>query len=145
MILSFMENFPRQVKYDSATGEKVPTKFIDQIQAGQKIHTIRATKQNWRVGMKIQVYTGRYTKGGRVKHFDMVCKGTQTIEIDFTNKLAKSVKVDGRELSLVEMFSLAQNDGFSNNSSVDWASFQKWFGNEKPFKGIIIHWTNKRY
>jgi hypothetical protein len=140
-----MENFPTHMKFDVEKGEKVPTKFIDQIQSGQKIHAIWNTKQNWRAGMSIQVYTGRYKAGDRKHHFDMVCTGTQTIEIDFTNHLKKSIKIDGRELDDLECVELAMNDGFGGGWAISQAYFQKWFGTKKPFKGIIIHWTNKRY
>ena len=144
MILSFMENYPNRMKLGQK-GEKVPTDFIKKIKNGQKIHTIRDTKQNWQVGTKIQVYTGKYAKGGRICHCELTCTGTQDIEIDLTNPLLKSIKVDGKELSFHEIFELVRNDGFGDDATFAWAYFQLWFGNKQKFVGKIIHWTQKRY
>ncbi len=145
MILSFMENFPSRMKLNVANGERVPTQFVSAIETGYKIHTIRDTKQKWRKDVKIQVYTGKYAKGCRKHHFDLECTGTQTIEIDFTDKWNNSIKIDGRKLTNKEVDLLAQSDGFGNTTIPAWVLFQMWFGNKKPFKGIIIHWTDFRY
>lgn len=127
-----------------------------------KRHTIR-NGNRWKAGDKIH-----FAIGVRTKHYlgfhEGVCKAVQTIEIYDYNEIsldearadnmvflcektilgdvyysAMQVKVDGRRLSLVEIKSLAVNDGFACAEQ-----FFGWFGN-KDFTGQLIHWTDLRY
>lgn len=112
------------------------------IKAGVKIHTIREDKHNrWKPEMKIQhwMYNPRNVSK---KPYPFSLPGTdilvskQLIEIE---PQIKTIRIDGdRFLNDLEMNQLAFNDGL-HNSRV----FFKWFN--IPFKGYILHFTDKKY
>ena len=68
------------------------------------------------------------------------CLGLQDISIvrqsDYLNDTL--ITIDGHNLTLSEMQSLAWNDGFANL-----AEFLMWF--RDGFVGKIIHWTDFKY
>lgn len=114
-----------------------PTGFVEKIEKGIKIHTIRKGFR-WGPGRIIQFATGvRTSKYHQFK--DGKCISTQRIEIYPAEPMNRGeVVVDGRNLSLDEKIELAHNDGFDNL-----VSFWLWF--DSDFEGQLIHWTDKKY
>jgi hypothetical protein len=118
--------------------------FEPKIQAGTKIHTIREDAHDrWRAGMKMHMATGVRTKNYRCFE-TKECTGVQEIYICRNSDYLEQtiVKVDGKVLTQNEVQQLAWGDGFS--CLID---FWQWFAfkESNPFKGKIIHWTDKRY
>jgi hypothetical protein len=133
-------------------------RFIEKINDGTKIHTIRVDKHDrWKSGMKMHMATGVRTK--KYHQFDeRICIGVQNISILYQKPYYKKGKcyqdvfifIDNHffgEANFVEnaiycydskIKELSINDGF-----YDEIEFFKWFN--KDFNGKIIHWTNKRY
>jgi hypothetical protein len=131
MILGFKRNFP--------WGE--PTEFKEQIQAGIKIHSMRAdTVNRWHAGRAItMVYRG---KNYRIEEYIKVCVciSTQQVVIKYAKpNLLPDVYVDGRLLELDEVHTLAINDGFKDGIN----DFFNWFN--KDWQGKLIHWTDLKY
>lgn len=128
MILGFSKTFP----WDE------PTRFVERIKSGKKIHTIREDKhERWREGMKIHFATG--TRTPDYNQFEEgVCTGVQHIVIKDCGDFNPIVLVDGRPLSNDALYLLATNDGFNNIQH-----FRKWF--DSDFEGRLIHWTDYRY
>lgn len=119
--------------------------FVPKILDGSKIHTIREDKHDrWKAGRTAHMATGVRTKD--YHQFDQQeCTGTQKIEIIHYKPHeirpfggCPKVFVDGRELPLNEVDTIAKNDGFDGLSD-----FCDWFN--KDFSGKIIHWTELRY
>ncbi len=112
------------------------------ILTGQKIHTIRADKNDrWKTGRLIHAATGVRTKN--YKEFCLMkCISTQEIKIEYDYIMALGARVaiwiDGRPLPPGQIDQLARNDGFQ--STID---FFDWF--DKDFEGKIIHWTEFKY
>lgn len=126
-----------------------------------KKHTIRKDERNrWKPGMKIHFVINNRTKNFFQFAPVIECKSVQKIEIKDVSDLevrernflqrvyveslketfykAWRVEVDGRKLTIPEVWKLAKNDGFE---SVD--EFFNWFNSD--FTGKIIHWTDLKY
>lgn len=139
MILGFQKKFPwgELTNFD----QKVLASFIHKgiavlTQVQPKIHTLREDKKKrWGLGVKIHFTTGVRTKRMYIFKVDE-CTGTQ--EISIIPFGGTKIFVDKKQLSGGEICELAKNDGFDSLED-----FWKWFN--KPFKGRIIHWTEKRY
>lgn len=120
--------------------------FEQPIEDGFKIHTLREDKKGrYTGGATLHLATGVRTKAYRcIKK--VLCTGTQKVAILYGNGgyydvfVYQDVRVvvDERELSYLEIITLAKNDGFDGADS-----FFKWFN--KDFKGKIVHWTKFRY
>ena len=117
--------------------------FKDRIESGKKIHTIRAdAHQRWKPGMNIQFWMHNPRNKSKNPHQFMTgqCFGLQDISIvrqsDYLTDTL--ITIDGHNLTLSEMQSLAWNDGFANL-----AEFLMWF--RDGFVGKIIHWTDFKY
>jgi len=113
--------------------------FLDKILNGTKIHTIREDKnRRWQKGVKIQFATGVRTKS--YKQFkESVCKWSQAVELYFESReiyLGLNGQMHLLDKKHNEMF--AKNDGFDSEDE-----FWKWFN--KPFHGVVIHWTDFIY
>jgi len=128
MILGFLKTF-------MVNGKTKNTNFVEKINKGIKLHTIRTDeKKRWRPEMKIH-----YATGVRSQYYDNwrmgKCTGVQPIEIR-----DRSVWVNGRELNESEIIYLSDNDGFDCVED-----FWGWFDLYSPFEGRLIHWTDLRY
>lgn len=116
-------------------------RFPELIRHNIKIHSIREDKhERWKVGMRIDHWMGNPRNVKRnpypfLKERNDRLISKQRIEI---NPELKSVKIEGKSLFEYEIDELAFNDGLENNRM-----FFLWFN--KPFKGWILHWTNKKY
>jgi len=119
----------------------------------QKLHTIREDKPDrWKSNMKIHFVIFNRSKNEFRFAPVLLCKSTQKFELYYDHKNNKrSVYIDDKLfysenfnhipdffLKFLFMRQLAFNDGF--NSIKD---FFNYF--DKPFKGKIIHWTDKIY
>ena len=51
---------------------------------------------------------------------------------------SRTIKVDGRELSKVDIERVSINDGFETMDDF-WTFFNE------PYQGMIIHWTDTKY
>lgn len=118
--------------------------FIPLILSGEKIHTIREdSNDRWGKGALINFATGIKSHNYK-EHLKKECVSTQSIEIYWNMKsgeLTPTIFVDSRELNQNDLSLLAKNDGFETLE--DFLSWDSW--NKRPFKGKIIHWTDKRY
>ena len=115
--------------------------IISQEKLNPKIHTIRQDLKNrWKADNKIHPVYNNRTKNQFQFAPTFQCKGIQTIEIKHhgTSKEISRIIVDGRDLLLTEIYTLALNDGFDNVMD-----FFKWF--DTDFKGKIIHFTDFNY
>lgn len=118
--------------------------FVDKIIRGDKIHTIREDPtRRWKPGNVIHFATGVRTKNYNQFHED-TCRYVHPVWIDPQKKeihigvyyhLLGWMKAKMSEHAQLEF---AQNDGFDTLDD-----FWEWF--DKPFHGVVIHWTNKRY
>ena len=136
--------------------EGKPTDFIQKIEAGTKIHTLREDiHDRWKAGRKVQFCTGVRTKKYK-EHFTKVCTGIQNVKLVFP--LTKdqpyaadlNIYINGELLNPLENHAFIMNDGFT--SEID---FLRWFFYEKKkgkwkqrtdsWSGKIIHWTKTTY
>lgn len=114
-----------------------PTGFVDKIESGSKIHSMRKGNR-WKRGMSIQFATGIRTK--KYKKFkDGFCLGVQKVKVISLEEMNRcEIWVDGRRLGLLESQRFAWNDGFDNL-----VQFWLWFTESEDYQ--LIHWTNKKY
>ncbi len=141
MLLFFKTKFP--------WGE--PTNFQDKIVFDIKIHAIRRDLlRQWENGRIINCATRTRTKNYNC-FAKRICEGIQEILILTVEHEVKIVTIENfitetkfktkfvyRKLSDRAIDLLAKNEGFDSTSD-----FWRWF--DKPFAGIIIHWTELRY
>ena len=121
--------------------------FVEAIQKGGKIHTIRADPhRRWRPRMTIQHWRGnpRNVRAKPYKFADGECKGVQDIGIVCTKRsnwgVSFIVFIDGRPLVGNEIETLAKNDGLTLDE------FGLWFLKDTDaFDGRIIHFTDFKY
>lgn len=113
--------------------------FVPKIESGQKIHTIRLDPHHrWQKGKKIHFATGVRTPNYNCFR-EGECKFIQAIHIDPFQRIVW-VGLNGRmhEISKQQIGVLAEKDGFE---SVE--DFWTWFN--RPFVGVIVHWTDFVY
>ena len=99
---------------------------------GVKLHTIR--QKPIAVGTMINHIVYPYHKERRCV-LSNFCKSTQMITIEPSSR---TIKVDGRELSKVDIERVSKNDGFETMNDF-WTFFNE------PYQGMIIHWTKTRF
>lgn len=100
--------------------------------SGVKLHTIR--QKPIAVGTMINHIVYPYHKERRCV-LSNFCKSTQMITIEPSSR---TIKVDGRELSKVDIERVSKNDGFETMNDF-WTFFNE------PYQGMIIHWTDTKY
>ena len=109
--------------------------FIPSIVAGTKIHTIRAG-QRWQAGEVAQFCT----RAGQPDQYEFwppqPVRLVQDIELTATE-----LRVDGRLLGPAELLALAQADGFATAAEL----FAFFADKPLPFRGQLVHWTDRRY
>ena len=106
--------------------------FERALKKGIKLHTIRQKPIS--NGTMLNHIVNPYSQNRRCV-LSNFCVSTQIISIEPSSR---TIKVDGRELSKVNMERLSKNDGFA--SIEDFWNFFK-----KTYRGIIIHWSDLRY
>ena len=99
---------------------------------GVKLHTIR--QKPIAVGTMMNHIVYPYHKERRCV-LSNFCKSTQMIIIEPSSR---TIKVDGRELSKVDIERVSINDGFETMDDF-WTFFNE------PYQGMIIHWTDTKY
>lgn len=99
---------------------------------GVKLHTIR--QKPIAVGTMMNHIVYPYHKARRCV-LSNFCKSTQMITIEPSSR---TIKVDGRELSKVDIERVSINDGFETMDDF-WTFFNE------PYQGMIIHWTDTKY
>lgn len=105
--------------------------FVPKILAGEKTHTIRATRAHPdKPGNTLHLYTGLRQKGARLL-MRTICTKVEEIEITET----PLVLIDGMALDCSEREQLARRDGFAN-----WEEMKEFWAGRLPFRGHIIHW-----
>lgn len=105
--------------------------FVPHILAGEKTHTIRATRAHPdKPGNTLHLYTGLRHKGARLL-MRVTC--TKVDDIQITAKL--NILINGEMLCADEAEQLARRDGFTSRKEM----MQFWDG-RLPFVGQIIHW-----
>lgn len=123
--------------------------FKTLIQSGVKILTIREDKgARWEEGKTIHFWhlnpRNKSDKCNPHQFGEMTCTGTEQITIRSTGEHSHnlSVSVNGHELTLREIYKLAEDDGQSLEEFKDW-----FVGKDKPdvFEGKIVHWTDNRF
>ena len=114
-------------------------RFVEKIISGEKIHTIREDKnQRWAPGKKIHFATGVRTPNYH-QFMKGECKGVEKIYI---NPEGRTIMFDYSGISIFykgeDCIHVMGNDGFDSADD-----FWNWF--DKPFSGVIIHWTDFKY
>lgn len=99
---------------------------------GVKLHTIR--QKPIAVGTMMNHIVYPYHKERRCV-LSNLCTATQMITIEPSSR---TIKVDGRELSKVDIERVSINDGFETMDDF-WTFFNE------PYQGMIIHWTDTKY
>jgi len=123
------------------------TGFKDAILEGKKIHTIRAG-EHWRkviervnAGKAILSVREWSSKPYASKQVE-ICQFTKLGFQDFEFKFGYGYIypfVDGKGVNVDDFCDLTENDGLKKHD------FLSWFKYPKPFKGLIIHFTDLRY
>lgn len=101
--------------------------------SGVKLHTIR--QKPIAVGTMMNHIVYPYHKKERRCVLSNFCTATQIISIDPD---ARTIFIDGKEQSKSDMERLAKNDGFETTDDF-WTFFNR------PYQGMIIHWTDTKY
>jgi len=150
-ILKEFDNLARPLSIELSGDElKSLMAQIDSID-NPKLHTIRQDPTNrWREGRDIHHVYGNRTKA-RKCFLKNRCLSTQRIVILYEETVVSTdqgegkdgierpvVMVDFRVMSPEQVDLIAKNDGFKSTDD-----FFRWF--DKPFSGVIIHWTKLRY
>ncbi len=133
-----------------------PTDFSHLLLNGNKIHTIRANYDLWKVNaekmergkfyLSIRQWSGRPYNSPQVeiaqRHNPI---GVQPVELYYhADNDTITAKIDGREWLDADCYTLAKNDGLSVQDFKEWF-FGKDPKEDKVFKGGIIHFTDLRY
>lgn len=100
--------------------------------SGVKLHTIR--QKPIAVGTMMNHIVYPYHKERRCV-LSNFCTSTQMITIESSSR---TIKVDNKELSKVDIKRLSKNDGFDSIEDF-WSFFNQ------DYQGMIIHWTETRY
>jgi len=109
--------------------------FVPAIVAGTKIHTIRAG-QRWQAGEVAEFCVRAHQPDQHAFWPPLPVASIQAIELTATE-----LRVDGRLLSPTETLALAQADGFETT-----AALLAFFADKPlPFRGQLVHWTERRY
>lgn len=123
------------------------TRFVEPIQKGSKIHTIRKDDKNrWKPGMTMHMYTGgRFSKEYR-EFAKKECVSTQEIFMTYYNGLLEITVDDTYLFGHQERTNFAISDGFES-----WDAFKQYWipvlnaDPERKYKGKVIHWTKFWY
>lgn len=122
------------------------TGFVEKINSGQKIHTMRIDYNNrWRPGTIIHFATGVRTKyykqfkEGKCISYQWVTLFPNDRRAMISNGGGKSL-LDQYSMSDYQIQQLAINDGFD---TVD--DFWDWFSKDGDRVYKLIHWTDFRY
>lgn len=134
--------------------------FVDLINAGIKIHTIRPDyPRRWRAGMKIHQWRGnpRNVSKNPYPFGETVCTRVQDIQIFRVGKGYDSIAPDQLLVCVTENSTITNEDwhwlqpyqirDLAGNDGLTVDQFRMWFvppGLEK-FTGRIIHWTDRTY
>jgi len=114
---------------------------VSKILDGSKIHTIRRNpKREPKVGEVLHMYCGL-----RTKNCFPITKQHSIVKIESIEITKFGVKLDGFHIEKTELPEFVRNDGFETIED-----FYNFFGAEKiingtPWRGILIHWTEKTY
>ena len=100
--------------------------------SGVKLHTIR--QKPIAVGTMMNHIVYPYHKERRCV-LSNFCTSTQMITIESSSR---TIKVDNKELSKVDIKRLSKNDGFDSIEDF-WSFFNQ------DYQGMIIHWTDTKY
>ena len=101
--------------------------------SGIKLHTIR--QKPIAVGTMMNHIVYPYKKKERRCVLSNFCTSTQMITIESSSR---TIKVDNKELSKVDIERLSKNDGFDSIEDF-WSFFNQ------DYQGMIIHWTDTKY
>lgn len=126
-----------------------PTLFLESMQAGTKLHTIRLNDDLWRhkveqinagdMVLSVRQWAGQPYKSQQVEVARLTQLHVQRIEAVYGASDAKPrVWIDGCELADVEQ--VAHNDGLE---LADWVEF--FFKHANHFDGIVLQFTDFMY
>jgi hypothetical protein len=105
--------------------------FVSKVLAGEKTHTIRATRANPdKPGNTLHLYTGLRRKGARLL-MRVPCTKIEEIVIAGDH----CILIEGIALDRTEREQLARRDGFESHTDM-----MKFWDGRLPFTGHIIHW-----
>lgn len=106
-------------------------RFVDQILAGHKTHTIRGTrKRTDRPGNTMHLYTGLRQKNARLL-MRVPCVRVDAITISVHHEVTLGEEL----LSSDECDALARRDGFAT-----FAEMMEFWEGRLPFEGHVYHW-----
>lgn len=115
-------------------------RFIEPIQAGTKVHTIRANgkRRHVRPDEMIQLYFGMRTEHCRKIITDQTCSWVVPITMIVGASSFNKVEVWGLEMDATTLDDFAITDGFKN--AADMHDFWLKMHGECVFKGQLIGW-----
>ena len=124
--------------------------FIEPLQKGVKIHTIRLDEKNQWKGFKLIHFKAWSKKPYRSSMLDIrdktMMESTQKVFMSICQGRV-CISIDGKELfGYPERNEFAINDGFEN-----WEAFENYFYpiidkmEDQCYSGKLMHWTDKRY
>ena len=126
-----------------------PTHFVESMQAGTKLHTIRANTELWRrraakidageMELSIRVWSGRPYRSQQVEVARLTQLHVQSIEavMGATDALPR-VWIDGQEVADVEQ--VARNEGLE---LADWVGL--FLKRTNHYEGVVLQFGSFRY
>ena len=110
--------------------------FVDKIRDGRKVHTI--LEDEYRLAQAGD--TIRFATASNYNRFkEGVCEYIQMVELyPKTREIYLESKGEMQLMNSNLNETFAKNDGFDSEDE-----FWEWF--DKPFKGVVVHWTNLTY
>lgn len=145
-VLTISQHFP---KTHISAGEK--TNFIEKIEEGIKLHTIRANYYLWekrfteinagRACLSIRVWTGKPYKSKQSEIFRLTkADGIGLEKLTFSDGFFNSMLIDGKYCFSDIENSIAKNDGLT---FIDYYNWFKDYDLTRPM--AIIHFSKFRY
>ena len=144
-VITLSKTFPA---YHPRKGED--TFFLSAVLCGTKKHTIRANYDWWkkrldevnvgRAVLSLRQWTGKPYNSKQKEFAELTSLAYQEFEFKYlSGQGCVTPLVDGKIIDPDDFIDLCENDGLVNSD------FLSWFKYPKPFKGIMIHFTDLRY
>ena len=142
-VITFSKYFPA---YHPRIGE--PTLFVEQIQGGLKVHTIRAGNR-WKVGDKFspRIWAGKpYRTPQLTIAPDMEIKKVWDYEVKINPSGVEQWFINGTMVSesndyMQQWFNAGLIELIARNDGLTLQDFLNWFKHPSNFKGQIICWN----
>lgn len=124
--------------------------FIEPLQKGVKIHSIRVDEKNRWKGFRVIHFKAWSGKGYRSSMIDII----ERKSMQSTQRVFMSIEPDGLHMTVGthELFGRHEKEEFAiNDGFKDWNAFEDYFYplvekmEDQTYTAKLIHWTDKRY